>query len=43
MSRTLTEPTVWVVVIVACSVVAWIADWQRSYDRRSLDETDHDG
>ncbi len=38
MVRTLTDPVVWVVVIVACSVVAWIADRQAR-----LDETDHDG
>lgn len=38
MFGTLTEPTVWVVVIVACSVVAWVADRQAR-----LDETDRDG
>jgi hypothetical protein len=43
MFRTLTDPNVWVLVIVACSAVAWIADWQQQRDRRRLDETDRDG
>lgn len=41
MIRTLTDPNVWVLVIVACSVVAAVVDWQQRRDRRGLDETDH--